>query len=105
MEYVGELKAIAHQMAAREQAKISQLEKRLATIEDEKALIEVQLQLARTSRQRAHDFQPVLGADYQCPTCFIKGKGLGALGTIVGKSFEVRFRCSRCDEEFSFSAR
>jgi len=105
VEYVGELKALANQMAAREQAKLSQIEKRLTELEEEKASLEARRDLASTAHERALNFQPVLGADYQCPSCWIVGKGAASLRPIDGKPGKDLFRCGRCDEEFSFIAR
>jgi len=105
VEYVGELKALANQMSAREQAKLSQIEKRLTELEEEKALLEARRDLASTANQRALNFQPVLGSDYQCPACWIVDKERAALGPISGEPHKDFFRCSRCNEAFGFVSR
>jgi len=105
VEYLGELKALANEMAAHEQAKLSQIEKRLTELEDEKAALEARRDLASTARERALNFQPVLGADYQCPACWVVGEERAALGPISGEPHKDFFRCSRCHEAFGFVSR
>ena len=105
MEYVGELKALANKAAAGEHAKLALIEKRLTDINDEKASLEARRDLSSTAPQRALDFQPVLGADYQCPTCWIKYERRAALRPITGPPDEDLFRCSSCHEVFSFIGR
>ena len=66
-------------------------------------MIESQLHAANMATKRLLDFRPMIGADYQCPDCFIKNETRSAMRPIpAGPSGLDLFKCVTCEAVFEF---
>ena len=99
MSIEARLAKIASQIAEQFTNRSPALEQELLGIEQRKMAIEAELDIAHLAHKRLLNFRPILGADYQCPRCWIKREQRAALDPIGGGTgSEDYFRCSECHE-------
>ena len=105
MSIGGELKECAHHFAQEAQSRLAQIEREIAEIDERKAQLTAQRDLIRSASERAFDFEPMLGSDFQCPRCWIESETRSFLRPVRSeKPREDIFRCNRCEFEYSFPA-
>jgi len=77
------------------------LQTELKHIEKRKVEIDAKLQTVRRAHQRALDFRPSIGADFQCPRCWVE-KALRSTLRPVGSDPRLNIlRCGTCCAEFT----
>lgn len=87
----------AASIAAGYEQHIARLERELADIESRKHQIKQQLHLVSLIPKRLSRFQPKVGADYQCPRCWLEQERHAVLQPIGwGTTHEDHFRCGSC---------
>lgn len=95
---------IASRLAAHQQHHASGLQNEINEIEARKVKLLAERDLARSARERLTNFQVKIGADYQCPDCWISRNVRSALYPIGdGERHLDRFRCRSCDQVWEFS--
>lgn len=99
-----ELLSIASQIAEQLDISASQLQKELLDVELKKHAIEAQLHSARLAVKRVVNYRPALGADYQCPSCWVRHEKRAALTPISGDDIYNRLRCE-CGQVYSIPLR
>lgn len=82
---------------------IPELEQNLRETEKQKLEIEAALQLARLRPERALDFQPTFGGDYQCPRCWACDGVHSTLSNLPGTSKFDLYRCPECGTEIEIN--
>ena len=102
MPIAGELQRIAAELARTLKGRISELQRDLAEVEEKKRAIQEQLEAARLSTDRTLDFQPQIGADFQCPRCWIEHEKRCTLTRMGGGTrTEDFFHCRACGLQIS----
>jgi hypothetical protein len=91
----------ASEIAADIQNRIPFLEVKLEEAKAQVANIDAELNTARLSLERAADFLPTLGSDFQCPSCWIHNKTRATLRPVAGDSTKDILKCNVCNEQFS----
>jgi hypothetical protein len=71
MNIFDHLRKAANEIAQQAAARISNLDRQIAEIEEQKKKIETDRTKARGSLQRAANFPVKNGADYLCPSCWV----------------------------------
>ena len=95
---------VAEQIVQRSKNRTPKLQRELSEIEARKAEVEALLNSANLARQRLAIFQVKIGADYQCPICWIEREVRAPIRSIgAGTDNEDLFRCSVCGTDFSVS--
>jgi DNA repair exonuclease SbcCD ATPase subunit len=106
MSIVDQLQQEAEDTASRLRFRMSGLDQELAQLEARKAQIEEERNSARAASQRLARFRPQIGADYQCPVCWVERETESSLRPIGGGTEqEDIFRCDACDQKFSFPSK
>ena len=96
------LRQEAIQIATQLQSNTNALKLQLAKIEEEKLLLNLRIEAADLTRDRAQTFRPVIDSVRQCPHCWIATGIQSALSPIGGgTNTEDFFRCSKCHFEYS----
>ena len=101
-----QLREYAAQIAEQNQERQAGLEREILDLETKAAQKKALVDALRFGPQRLLDFQFKLGADYQCPRCWINHEKRSALTPIGGgTNTEDFFRCHTCGNTFSVSIR
>lgn len=95
MSIAGELKQIAEKLAHRSRSRLPALDQAEAKIDARKAEIQAEREAISTATQRAFDFQPQIGVDFQCPCCWTEHQSRFALIPLPGDVL----RCNACGFE------
>lgn len=100
--YIGwELRRLASEIARSAWARISALREEDAAIDARKAEIREEYMKIRVAAKRAFNFRPQLGADLQCPRCWIDDERQATLLRIEdGAHSEYRFQCQTCGFDY-----
>jgi hypothetical protein len=106
MSIAGEIAQVAAELAQNAQGRVSRLQRELTEVEARKAEIEAQLKTASLLPERVFNFKPRIGADFQCPRCWIEHEKRSALTPMGGgTSSEDFFRCPACGYELAIPFR
>lgn len=73
----------AHEVATRLQKKEREIEAELAQVQKRQAELQATLARVRGANERARNFVPMLGANYQCPDCLVEHEEGASLGTVT----------------------
>jgi hypothetical protein len=98
-----ELRRAAQEAAEYAQTFASQLEQEVSDLEMRLAQKKAERDAARLAPKRLADFQVKIGADYQCPHCWMENGIHSPLHGIPGSAREDVFRCRTCGNTFSVS--
>ena len=90
---------IAQDAATDAQSHVSDIERKLAEIEQEKLKLEAQRALARSALQRAANYPVTRGADYLCPLCWVDDSRESTLRPVPSSDRNDIFRCNGCHYE------
>lgn len=91
---------IAAEIARNLQGSATSLQRELFDIEARKTAIEAELHAAHLSLKRLADFKVKIGADYQCPRCWVMRGVISALRQVNSSSHhEDWYRCDTCGLE------
>lgn len=98
------LTKIAGQIVEHLESRAPALKQELIEIEERKLAIERELNAADLAQKRLLNFRPMLGANYQCPSCWVWHEQTSSLYPIGGGTrTEDHFRCSVCHETITIS--
>jgi hypothetical protein len=103
MDFRTSLKQQAIEIANDAQQGTFPLKKELAKLKERKLTLEVQIEAAGFTHQRAIDFRSQIDGDYQCPSCWVLHERRTALTPVAGGD-EDRFECRVCHFETSFDS-
>ena len=92
----------ATEIAAQHQSRAHAFEAELLEIERRKIEIGAKLKAAHLAPQRALNFKPMLGPDYQCPACWIDHDARSTLFSVPATATDDIMRCPTCDADFLF---
>lgn len=86
---------------------VSDLKRRALSLQQEKFRIESRLRqieaqndTARLASQRLLNYEPAIGSQLACPSCWIQDEVRAALVPLPGTDTEDRFECHRCKLEY-----
>jgi hypothetical protein len=96
------MKRAAREYAEQANAKIADLDRQLADIEDKKLKINAERTAARGALQRAADFPAMRGDDYLCPLCWTDDNVISTLRPVPSDTRQDMFRCNKCYFETVF---
>lgn len=99
---VERLETLAREIARRAQFRLAVLDREETEIDRRKAEIGTERENIRDAAQRALDFRPVIGADYQCPRCWVDHKKESILQPVASQTGDELFRCEDCSLELEF---
>lgn len=94
MSLIKQISDIARDLAGDLQKGTANAEAELVQIEKQRAAVMARLDLGRLAQKRLSEFRPEIGAQYQCPQCWIIDERRSALRPIPGTVREDMFRCS-----------
>lgn len=97
-----ELKQMAIQIANELQGRDLPLRKEISDAELHITVLKARLEASGVARQRSLDFQPTLGGNLQCPSCWVRQTNHVSLRTIPSPNSDDYFVCPSCNEEFVF---
>lgn len=95
-----ELRRAAREAADYAQARVSQFERELADLEKRLADAKAKRDTARLAPKRLADFQVKIGADYQCPRCWISEGVHASIRPVPSNTRDDLFGCRRCGSDF-----
>jgi hypothetical protein len=88
----------AGEIASDYQQRVAKLERELRELEARKLQIEEELRTSSVIPKRLAKFQAKIGAEYQCPRCWLEQEAFSTLEPIGGGTrHEDYFRCRSCD--------
>lgn len=96
MSLPNELQRLAIEVAKEVQKRMSDAQTELHDMQERMAQIQRELQEAKTTSQRALDFEFKVGTDYQCPRCWVLGGTRSNITPIPGNAREDLFICRAC---------
>ena len=102
MATVERLETVAREIARRAQFRLAVLDREEFELDRRKAEIGTQRGNIRDAAQRALYFQPVIGADYQCPRCWVDHKKQSILQPVASQTGHDLFRCQDCNLDLEF---
>ena len=102
MATVEQLQTVAREIARRAQFRLAMLDREEAKIDRRKAEIATEREDISDAAQRALDFRPAIGADYQCPRCWVDHRKQSILQPIASQTGNDLFRCEDCHLDLEF---
>ena len=94
---VGLAIARALALAGRE---VAVLEAELAAIDQRVAEVNAEIKDAKLARTRLLDFRAQIGADFQCPHCWVQSEARSTLEAVPGTDGEEILICRTCGSEY-----
>ena len=104
MSIAEQISEIAAALARDAEQRAKDLQRQLLALEARALAIKTELDAAHLAHDRLANFQIKLGADYQCPRCWIENETRAALIPLPGIAREDVFHCRDCQFEFSVPA-
>jgi len=101
MSILTELKQAAVEVANNLQQRRSGLEAKKQNLETQLAQVQAQLDASSLPYQRVANFQPQIGADFQCPSCWVQNECRSALMPVPSETDDDILRCRTCHQDFS----
>ena len=105
MDIATALREEAKYAADRLQGQMPGLSAELAEIERRKAEIESKLRAAGVASERLRRFEPRVGADFQCPRCWIEKDARSKLSPVGSDTTNDIMRCRTCGADFEIPSR
>jgi hypothetical protein len=75
------------------------LDKELAKVESKRAVLLAERDAANRARERSLNFRPILGGNYQCPSCWIMKEERSTMHTRSARINNHFFQCGACKFE------
>jgi hypothetical protein len=88
-----------HALEEQLRAKKLRLDKELADVESKRAVLLAERDAASRARERSLNFRPMLGGNYQCPSCWIMKEEKSAMRPLKARTNDRFFQCSACKFE------
>ena len=79
---------------------VAVLEAKLAAIDQRVAEINAAIKDAKLARTRLLDFRAQIGADFQCPHCWVQNEERSTLEAVSGTDGEEILICRTCGSEY-----
>ena len=79
---------------------VAVLEAELAAIDQRVAEINAEIKDAKLARTRLLDFRALIGADFQCPHCWVHSEARSTLEAVPGTDGEEILICRTCSSEY-----
>lgn len=99
MPIANEIQQAAIEIANGIHRRIAGLEKEKTRLENELSINQAALDAANLCHDRLGNFRPEIGADYQCPRCWINNESRVALRAAEGTEKVDVLRCPTCHWE------
>ena len=96
-----ELRKAAREIAEQAKARVTHLEREIIDLEKRLAEAKAKCDSARLAPQRLANYQVKLGADYQCPRCWIDSETLSLLRPVRGHGAQDFLECDRCNSDYA----
>ena len=100
MSFQSKLKEAAEKLAAMAKTRISDLDREISELAQEKARLVDKRDSARISVERAANYRAVHGLKYLCPYCWVIRDQISPLVHILSPTNTETFRCDSCQSEF-----
>jgi hypothetical protein len=95
---------LAAHIALGYQHQAADLQRQIAEIDERKAQLLMEREIARRARERFPNYRVQIGFDYQCPYCWLSRGAHGSLQTLGSGNGAGRtdtFRCRSCEQIFA----
>lgn len=99
MSIADELRKTAQEIADHANSRISELDRKIADIEQQKKKIEADRVKARDTLKRLANYPVLLGSDYQCPLCWVGEGKMSPLRPVPSHDRNDIFQCTLCQFE------
>ena len=93
---VGAAKDLARELESQHKTLDSQLSKAKREVSE----LEAKVKATRLATERALNFDPLVGAEYQCPRCWIIGERRSMLRRVGGHGFADTLDCDVCHRQY-----
>ena len=100
MSFQSKLKEAAENLAAMAKTRISDLDRKISELAQEKARLVDKRDSARTSVERGANYRAVNGLKYQCPYCWVIRDQMSPLVHSLSPTNAETYRCGSCQSEF-----
>ena len=100
MSFQSKLKEAAENLAAMATTRISDLDRKISELAQEKARLVDKRDSARTSVERGESYRTVHGLKYLCPYCWIIHGQMSPLVYLLSPTNAETYRCDACQSEF-----
>ena len=100
MSFQSKLKEAAEKLSAMAKARISDLDREISELVQEKARLVDKRDSARTSVERCESYRAVHGLKYLCPYCWVIHGQTSALVYLLSPTNAETYRCDACQSEF-----
>ena len=100
MSFQSKLKEAAEKLSAMAQARISDLDRKISELAQEKARLADKRDRARTSVERGESYRAVHGLKYLCPYCWVIHGQMSPLVYLLSPNNAETYRCNSCQSEF-----
>ena len=97
-----ELKQAAIRIANYVQGDALELKRELLEVQARESQLQASIHAAGIARERARNFVPLLGGDYQCPSCWVERERKAGLRPVDSPNRNDNFVCRECGLEFTF---
>ena len=100
MSFQSKLKEAAENLAAMAKTRISDLDRKISELAQEKARLVDKRDRARTSVERGESYRAVHGLKYLCPYCWVIHGQMSPLVYLLSPTNAETYRCNSCQSEF-----
>lgn len=100
MNFAEQLRDEAAERAKGQKARLSQLQRSLDDLEAELAKLRSEREAARLAHARLASYVVQVGADYQCPACWIGDEQRSALTAVPSATDDDILRCRKCGTRY-----
>jgi len=100
MSFQSKLKEAAEKLSAMAKARISDSDREISELVQEKARLVDKRDSARTSVERCESYRAVHGLKYLCPYCWVIHGQTSALVYLLSPTNAETYRCNSCQSEF-----
>ena len=101
MSFQSKLKEAAEKLSAMAKARISDSDREISELVQEKARLVDKRDSARTSVERCESYRAVHGLKYLCPYCWVIHGQTSALVYLLSPTNAETYRCDACQSEFA----
>ena len=100
MSFQSKLKEAAEKLSAMAKTRISDSDREISELVQEKARLVDKRDSARTSVERCESYRAVHGLKYLCPYCWVIHGQTSALVYLLSPTNAETYRCDACQSEF-----
>lgn len=105
MDTAAALREEAESLVSRAEYRASQLKTELEQIEARRDAIKTERSTINDAAKRLLSFQPRIGAEYQCPRCWIDAGKQSPLSNVPGTATHNILRCDACNADWAIPLR